>query len=47
LTLEKAGFPLVSNRRIKDILGWRQTVTLEQSLRDTIAAIRARGPNRG
>jgi len=31
-----------SNRRIKEVLGWRQSITLEQTLRDTMAAIRAR-----
>lgn len=31
-----------SNQRIKDVLGWRQTVTQEQTLRDTMTAIRAR-----
>jgi dihydroflavonol-4-reductase len=31
-----------SNRRIKKVLGWRQSITLEQSLRDTMSAIRAR-----
>lgn len=39
----------VSNRRIKDVLGWRQSVTQEQTLRDTMAAIRSRNidqPNR-
>lgn len=31
-----------SNRRAKDVLGWRQTVSLEQSLRDTMEAISSR-----
>jgi len=29
----------VSNKRIKDVLGWRQEISLEQSLKDTIDAI--------
>ena len=29
-----------SNQRIKDVLGWQQQIPLEQSLRDTIEAIR-------
>ena len=32
----------VSNQRIKDVLGWRQGISLEQSLRDTLAAINTR-----
>jgi dihydroflavonol-4-reductase len=32
----------VSNQRIKDTLGWRQRISLEQSLRDTLNVINAR-----
>jgi dihydroflavonol-4-reductase len=32
----------VINQRIKDILGWRQRISLEQSLRDTLDVINAR-----
>jgi dihydroflavonol-4-reductase len=32
----------VSNQRIKDVLGWRQRISLEQSLRDTLDVINAR-----
>lgn len=32
----------VSNRRSKEVLGWRQSVTQEQTLHDTMKAIRAR-----
>jgi dihydroflavonol-4-reductase len=32
----------LSNRRIKDVLGWTQTVSIEQTLGDTMKAIRAR-----
>jgi nucleoside-diphosphate-sugar epimerase len=31
-----------SNRRIKEVLGWQQTVTMEQTLRDTMAVFHAR-----
>lgn len=31
----------VSNRRIKEVLGWRQAITQEESLRDTMTTIRA------
>jgi nucleoside-diphosphate-sugar epimerase len=31
-----------SNRRIKEVLGWEQKVSLEETLRDTIATLRAR-----
>jgi dihydroflavonol-4-reductase len=31
----------VSNRRAKERLGWRQSITMEQSLRDTLETIRA------
>lgn len=31
----------VSSRRIQEVLGWRQTVTQEESLRDTMTTIRA------
>jgi dihydroflavonol-4-reductase len=31
-----------SNRRAKEVLGWQQTVTMEQTLGDTMAALRAR-----
>lgn len=30
-----------SNRRARDVLGWRQRIDLDRSLRDTLAAIRA------
>lgn len=33
----------VSNQRIKDVLGWRQRISLEQSLSDTLDEINARG----
>ena len=32
----------VSNQRIKDVLGWRQQISLEQSLSDTLDVINAR-----
>jgi len=32
----------VSNQRIKDVLGWRQRISLEQSLSDTLDVINAR-----
>lgn len=32
----------VSNQRIKDVLGWRQRISLEQSLSETLDAINAR-----
>lgn len=32
----------VSNQRIKEVLGWRQRISLEQSLRDTLDVINAR-----
>ena len=32
-----------SNRRAREVLGWRPEISLEQSLRDTIETIRARG----
>ena len=32
----------VSNQRAKEVLGWRPTITLEQTLRDTMVAINAR-----
>lgn len=31
-----------SNRRIKEVLGWQQTISMEQTLRDTMAAFHAR-----
>jgi len=31
-----------SNRRIKEVLGWQQTITMEQTLRDTMEVLRAR-----
>ncbi len=31
----------VSNRRIRETLGWRQSITMEQALRDTIDTLRA------
>lgn len=31
----------ISNRRAKEALGWQQTISLEQTLRDTMAALRS------
>lgn len=35
------GFNLVGALRIRETLGWRQSITTEQSLRDTLETIRA------
>jgi dihydroflavonol-4-reductase len=32
----------VSNQRVKNVLGWRPTVALEQSLRDTLTVLKSR-----